>query len=243
MIPAFAKLFSGDLAVYADRFVLAHERPPACPGSDLADPERLAMLLARFGARRYPGGDRRAVASLWAKQHFATLLPPFLAITLLAEQDIDVGLAAIGCSFSEEGVTQSIHLADAGRPARPNDAFERFQPLMDRHLTPMIAALAAASGVSRKVLWSNAGNMFDFIVRRIERVVGARPPVADALALMAAKRLPDGRPNPLYDPVRYSSGEVAARMRRVCCIRYLIPELGYCSTCPLPQARSRTASP
>jgi hypothetical protein len=39
--------------------------------------------------------------------------------------------------------------------------------------------------------------MFDFIVRRIERVVGARPPVADVLALMAAKRLPDGRPNPL----------------------------------------------
>jgi ferric iron reductase protein FhuF len=243
MIPAFAKLFSGDLAVYADRFVLAHERPPACPGTDLADPERLAMLLARFGARRYPGGDRRAVASLWAKQHFATLLPPFLAIALLAEHEIDIGLDTIGCSFSDEGVTQSIHLADAGRPAQPSEPFRRFLPLIDGHLTPVIAALAATSGVSRKVLWSNAGNMFDFIVRRIERAIGTRPPVADALALMAAKRLPDDRPNPLYDPVRYPGGEGPARLRRVCCIRYLIPELGYCSTCPLPQARPRTASP
>lgn len=243
MIPAFAKLFSGDLAVYADRFALASELPPACPGNDLASPARLGTLLTRYGGMRYPGGDRRAVASLWAKQHFATLLPPFLAITLLAEHEIDVGLSAIGCSFSDEGVTRSIHLTDAGRPAAPREPFQRFLPLIDGHLTPSISALASTSGVSRRVLWSNAGNMFDFIVRRIERAVGPRPPIADALALMAAKHLPDDRPNPLYDPVRYSGGEGPSRMRRVCCIRYLIPELGYCSTCPLPAARSGTAAP
>lgn len=238
MIPAFASLFSGDLAVYRDRFVLASDVAAPSAGSDLADPERLAELLARFGNRRYPGADRRAVASLWAKQHFATLLPPFLAIALLAEREIDVGIDAIGCIFSDEGVTQSIHLRDAGKPAAPADAFQRFVPLMDGHLVPMITALAAASGVSRKVLWSNAGNMFDFIVRRVEQAVGARPAVMDALTLMATRRLPDGRPNPLFDPVRYpDDGGRRKRVRRVCCIRYLIPDLGYCSTCPLPEAR------
>ncbi|WP_092160080.1 (2Fe-2S)-binding protein [Bosea sp. CRIB-10] len=89
--------------------------------------------------------------------------------------------------------------------------------------------------------------MFDFIVRRVEQVVGARPPVADALTLMAARRLPDGRPNRLFDPVRYPEyKDGPTRLRRVCCIRYLIPELGYCSTCPLPDARRRlrrTAAP
>lgn len=239
MIPAFAQLFSGDLAVYGDRFALASELVPSSPGSDLVDPERLAELLARFGNLRYPGGDRRAVASLWAKQHFATLLPPFLAIALLAGHEVDVSIDTIGCIFSDEGVTQSIHLRDAGKPTASADAFQRFLPLMDEHLVPVITALAAVSGVSRKVLWSNAGNMFDFIVRRVEQVVGARPAVADALTLMATRRLPDDKPNPLFDPVRYpDDGDGLKRVRRVCCIRYLIPDLGYCSTCPLPEARS-----
>jgi ferric iron reductase protein FhuF len=239
MIPAFAPLFSGDLAVYGERFALASESPPSSPGSDLVDVERLAELLSRFGSRRYPGGDRRAIASLWAKQHFATLLPPFLAIALIAGHEVDVHIDAIGCTFSDDGVTESIHLRDAGKPAAPADALQRFLPLMDGHLVPVITALAAASGVSRKVLWSNAGNMFDFIVRRIEGAIGTRPPVADALALMAARRLPDGKPNPLFDPVRYpDDGEGPKRLRRVCCIRYLISELGFCSTCPLPDARS-----
>lgn len=238
MIPAFAPLFSGDLAVYGDRFALASESPPSSPGRDLVDPKRIAELLFLFGSRRYPGADPRAVASLWAKYHFATLLPPFLAIALIAEHDIDVRIEAIGCIFSEDGVTQSIHLPDAGRAAAPVDAFQRFQPLMDGHLTPLIAAIAAASGVSRKVLWSNAGNMFDFIVRRIEGAIGRTVTVTDALTLMAARRQPDGKPNPLFDPVRYpDDGEGPKRLRRICCIRYLVPELGYCSTCPLPDAR------
>lgn len=238
MIPAFASLFAGDLAVYGDRFVLASDMPPASPGSDLVDAERMAQLLSRFAEQRYPGADRRAVASLWAKQHFATLLPPFLAIALVAEHDIDVCIEAIGCTFSSDGVTQRIHLRDAGKPAAPADPFARFLPLMDGHLAPLISMVAAASGISRKVLWSNAGNMFDFIVRRIEQAIGSSGPVADALMLMTARRLPDGRPNPLWDPVRYPDyGDGPRRLRRVCCIRYLIPDLGYCSTCPLPEAR------
>lgn len=239
MIPAFAPLFTGELAIYGDRFVLEADMPAPAPGRDLTDTGRLSQLLSRFAEQRYPGGDRRAVASLWAKQHFATLLPPFLALALIAEREIDLDLDAIGCTFSADGVTTRIHLSDAGRPAAPADASSRFLPLIDGHLEPLIRSLALASGTSRKVLWSNAGNMFDFIVRRIEQSLGPRPPVGDALALMASRRLPDDRSNPLFDPVRYrdrtGSGE---RTRRVCCIRYLIPDLGYCSACPLPAAKA-----
>lgn len=240
MIPAFASLFSGDLAIYGDRFVLSADRAPSAPGRDLADAGRLSQLLSEFAAARYPGGDRRAIASLWAKHHFAALLPPFLAIALIAERDVDLDLDAIGCSFAADGVTAQLHLRDTGRPASPADAFARFTPLIDGHLEPLVKALAAAAGVSRKVLWSNAGNMFEFVVRRIAHAIGERQPVADALTLMAAKYLPDGRPNPLYAPVRYEDRSgVSERIRRVCCIRYLIPDLGYCSTCPLPAARAQ----
>jgi ferric iron reductase protein FhuF len=238
MIPAFAPLFTGELAIYGDRFVLSADELPPSLGGDLVDPERLSSLIAAFTAARYPGGDRRAVASLWAKHHIAALLPPFLALSLIAEREIDLGLDAIGCTFAGDGVTTRIHLRDAGRPAAPAGAFARFLPLIDGHLEPLITALAAVSSVSRKVLWSNAGNMFDFITRRVERAIGPRAPVGEALALMASRRLPDGRPNPLFDPVRYHDRATGTeRLRRVCCIRYLIPDLGYCSTCPLPAAR------
>ncbi|HDZ38600.1 MAG TPA: hypothetical protein ENH62_09990 [Marinobacter sp.] len=46
----------------------------------------------------------------------------------------------------------------------------------------------------------------------------------------------DGRRNPLFQPVNYliaTTGEGHDRRRRLCCIRYLIPELDYCSNCPL----------
>jgi ferric iron reductase protein FhuF len=238
MIPAFAPLFTGELAIYGDRFALSADEKPPSPGTDLVDIDRLAQLLAAFSAARYPGGDRRAVASLWAKHHFAALLPPALALALIAEQEIDLGFDAIGCTFAGDGITTRIHLRDVGRPAAPADAFARFLPLIEGHLEPLIAALAAVSGASRKVLWSNAGNMFDFITRRVERAIGPRAPVGEALALMASRRLPDGRPNPLFDPVRYHDYATGSgRLRRVCCIRYLIPDLGYCSTCPLPAAR------
>lgn len=238
MIPAFAPLFTGELAVYGDRFVLAADVPSPSPGRDLRDAVQVSRLLDRFSAQRYPAGDRRAIASLWAKQHFATLLPPFLALALIGKREVDLDLDVIGCTFAPDGVTTQIHLGDIGRPATATDPFARFLPLLDGHLEPLIATLAAASGVSRKVLWSNAGNMFDFIARRVEHAVGRNSATADALALMTTKRLPNGKPNPLFEPVRYHDrGSGQERLRRLCCIRYLLPDLGYCSACPLPAAR------
>ena len=238
MIPAFANLFTGDLAVYGDRLVLTSDAAPPSAGRDLTDAQRLAELLSAFGKARYPGGDRRAIASLWAKQHFATLLPAFLAVTLIAGRHIDVGIESIGCTFADDGVTQKIHLRDAGQPSAPGDTAARLVDLIDGHLDPVTVALAAIGGVSKKVIWSNAGNMIDFIVKRIERALGPTAPIVAALDLMAARRLADSRPNPLFDAVRYlDQTDGPRRVRRVCCIRYLIADLGYCSTCPLPEAR------
>jgi ferric iron reductase protein FhuF len=65
----------------------------------------------------------------------------------------------------------------------------------------------------------------------------ATPVVSEpAQALMESRTLPDGRRNPLYRPVGYvepAHTDVPNRVRRLCFIRYLIDELGYCTNCPL----------
>jgi ferric iron reductase protein FhuF len=58
-------------------------------------------------------------------------------------------------------------------------------------------------------------------------------------ALLASRDWPGRRTNPLLEPVRYveHDGE-RKRLRRVCCICYLMPSHGYCSNCPLVKART-----
>lgn len=233
-IPEFAGLFSGKLAEYGECFVLSSDHQPAVPGTALTDKAFLAEQLARFTSEKYPDEDPKAIASIWSKAHFATMLPPFMAVMLVLQRLIDVRLEAIGFTFWADGTLRHIHLSDLGRVVEADDADNRFGSLMQGHMLPLIGALAAVSGVSKRVFWSNAGNVFDLATRQAEKMIGANPAIADAIALLEEKRLPDGRANPLCAPVRYrDTPEGQERHRRVCCIRYLIDRLGYCSTCPI----------
>lgn len=104
----------------------------------------------------------------------------------------------------------------------------------------MIDSLARASGLTRRVLWSNAGNLFERVIGHCAQLLGeAHPGVRQGRELLARRRLVAGAINPLAEPVRYLAD--GTRQRRVCCLRYLIPTLPYCETCPLdrdPAVRS-----
>ncbi len=83
------------------------------------------------------------------------------------------------------------------------------------------------------MLWSNAGNIAENIVGECAAQLGAdHPGVVHGRALFAAKSLPDGRRNPLFEPVRYFPNRTPARRRRICCLRYRIAALPLCKTCP-----------
>ncbi|MGO1081155.1 siderophore-iron reductase FhuF [Inquilinus sp. CA228] len=238
MIDALAPIFIGPLADVADRLVLADDPRPSMPGSDLLDPAVLGPILERF-AGRYDQPEPRAVASLWAKWHFWMLLTPVVAASLLLEHELPTGLDEVEVVLAPDGQTTAFKLQHGGSRAAPADGFERFGPLVDGHIDPVIRALAAQSGATAKVLWSNVGNLFENLLRQIEDSGMARGPgPAQARALMASRDWPGRRGNPLFEPVRYveRDGE-QKRLRRVCCIRYLIPSLGLCSTCPLEKAR------
>ncbi|MGU3494791.1 siderophore-iron reductase FhuF [Xanthobacteraceae bacterium A53D] len=229
MIPELAPLFAGDLAPYAAALTLTDEGRPSDPGTALLDPAFLDARLTLF-ARRFAVPERRAVASLWAKHHFSNVLTPVLGANLALGRALPVALADIRHMANDGGATCTLVLPHAGTPAC--GGVERFLPLMDGHLRPLIAALAKTSGLAPKVLWSNFGNLFENVVHAIAGM--GIPAAADGTALMAARRLPDGTPNPLFEPVRRTA---EGRIRRVCCLRYLMAELDYCSTCPLEAAR------
>ena len=238
MIDALAPIFIGPLADFADRLVLADDPRPGMPGSDLLDPAVLGPILERF-ARRYDQPEPRAVASQWAKWHFWMLLTPVVAASLLLEHELPTGLDEVEVIVAPDGQTTAFKLPHGGGRATPADGFERFGPLVDGHIEPLIRALSAQSGATVKVLWSNVGNLFENLLRQIEASGMARGPgPAQARALMASRDWPGRRANPLFEPVRYveRDGE-RKRLRRVCCIRYLIPSLDLCSTCPLEKPR------
>ncbi|WP_104205071.1 siderophore-iron reductase FhuF [Billgrantia saliphila] len=215
---------------------LGHDATTAgVAGSDLLDPPYLDELMTRFG-RRHGHGDRRAVASLWSKWHFSCLLATGLAANLVLGRDLPLDLDRLRLAQDRDGQTTGLILRHEGQPLDTRESPQRFATLLDGHLAPLIETLAKLSSASPKVFWSNAGNYFEYFAHALAHHPLAPPDAnAPALAFLEAAILPDGQRNPLYRPVRYrtADGDEPQRVRRLCCIRYLIDELGYCENCPL----------
>jgi ferric iron reductase protein FhuF len=232
-LPILASLLTGPLARYATTLLPPEAACDAIPGLRLLQPVVLEDALAHFGRRYAAPPDRRACASLWFKHHVAPWLVPGLAANLLLDLDLPLALREVDVVLSTERQTVALRLPGPGRGV---DAADRFATLREHHLAPLIGTLAAVGGIAPRVLWSNAGNVFENVVRQVETLAPAAPGLTAAQSFLDSRLLPGGGDNPLYRPVRYLGAD-ARRERRVCCLRYLIKELDYCSTCPLPAAK------
>lgn len=250
MIPALASLFRGPLDEIGARLVLADDPRPFVEGAALLDERRLRDVLASF-ARSYAAQlevdaftatEMTAVATQWSKWHFSILVPPVLIASIALDWQLPTELARTGIVLSPEHRTAALRLPDEGERRHFADADERFTPLIEGHLAPLIEALSRASGLPAKVLWSNAGNIAESIIGECETRLGAdHRGVLQARALFAMKSLRDGRRNPLFEPVRHFPNRTPARRRRICCLRYRIPALPLCKTCPLDRLPSECA--
>jgi ferric iron reductase protein FhuF len=223
---------AGPFAHWRDLVALAPDAEGAMPGGDLLRPEVASDILERFG-RTYPGADRRGVASMWTQWYFGAVVVPAAAAALVLDRSLPMALDDIGLHLLPDGRPRLLVLRDAGAPAAPG---ERFAPLLDGHVAPLIRALAPLFRVSAKLLWCNVATQLDWAVRELgeSAVPAAR---AEGLARLSSPRLADGSRNPLCDAV---CAQGAEPQRRVCCLRYLLPGIQGCGTlCPLPEISGR----
>jgi len=208
---------------------------PTLAASALLDRDFLSEQLACYGRSHGDDADFLAAASLWSKFHFSSVSIPTLVANLLLGYDLPVGGDELRLAFGDHGQTARIWLPHGGVPLASKALQARFSSLFDDHCAPLIEALAEVSGLSTKVFWSNLGHYVEFVGKTCSRhptFTGAGEPLLDYLA---TKTLPDGRRNPLYQPVRYLElgGETPARVRRLCCIKYRLPGEPLCGGCPL----------
>ncbi|MEN4749851.1 siderophore-iron reductase FhuF [Pseudomonas sp. Ps21-P2] len=236
MIPALAPLFIADFEHYRDALVLPDAPRVGVPMRTFLTGDYLNDVLTRFGSA-YPDSDPRGLASIWSKYYFIKLIPPVVAASLILDQQLPLHLDQVQLILNDDGLPAAFKLPHSGQrwTPTPADAFERFDDLLEQHLRPFIDALARHFRLSPKVLWSNAGNYFEWLLGVLENAM-PHVDLTHGHQLLNVQLLPDERRNPLYQPVRYIKVEgqdELKRQRRVCCIRYRVNGLDYCGNCPL----------
>lgn len=235
MIAAIAPLFQGPFAHYRDVLTLSDDPRPAVPAREFVSVERLEQQLLSFGPE-HAEGDRRALLSLWSKYYFLRLIPPVLAASLILNWRLPLAFDDMQVVVGADGLPEAFKLPHAGERwgSPPVDGFERFSGLLDNNFTPFIQALIGYRKVASRVLWSNAGNYFEWFMTTLAGMPFPPAMLAPGKQILETQKRPDGTRNHLFQPVRYvDQGEQCQpwRQRRLCCIRN---ELGMsmCENCP-----------
>ncbi|MET1078080.1 MAG: siderophore-iron reductase FhuF [Pseudomonas sp.] len=235
MIAALAPLFQGGFAHYRDVLALPDDPRQSLPARAFVEPARLEEWLARFGSEHL-AGDRRALLSLWSKYYFLRLIPPVVAASLICNWRLPLAFDEIEVVVGADGLPEAFKLPHAGSPwqPKPQAPFERFAELLEGNLKPFIQALNAYQKVAPRVLWSNAGNYFEWFMSTLGKLPFPAAMLADGWAVLQQAQRPDGTRNPLYQPIRYidqGPGCDPWRQRRTCCIRNQLA-MEMCDNCP-----------
>lgn len=219
---------SGPLDDASASFLKAQPNPDAIRAACVRQQAVLASLLDRFAAT-CPGAERAALVSLWSQFYFGRLIVPTIALLARGGGHRRFDLEAVHVHFCpHQGVPVSFHLVEDASRRVPAAALAE---LVDDHIGPLVSVLHREAGLSRRLLWANAGWFLAWAESQIAWADDARTEVRRALA-DALTRLPSGRPT--------SRGTLL--LRRVCCLRYQVPGYARCpGTCPLGETEARRA--
>ena len=220
----------GELARFQAGLAGPDDPRPGVTAPKLLDDAMMTTIVARFDARFGPT-DPRAIVSMWSAIGFTETLPPLLAANITLDLEPELSLDRAAFVLSPTHRIEALKITGALRSVADTNAGTRFEGLVSGHLAPFIDLVARRGRVTRRVLWSNAGNVFEAFCRKLEAMVPDRPGLLQAREFLGRRTLPDGTGNPLFEPVRYVQGK---RIRRVCCMRYLVPNEKVCGVCPLP---------
>lgn len=227
------RVLTGPFAHLAGRIVIAPPGPRAVAAARLLQGPALAEAL-NMQATPFGDADRRAAASLWSQYYFGALIGAVAAIGLAGGRTaLPIDPHSVGVVL-EGGLPAGLALPHAGRTARPWEAVEDFLALFRSHLTPMVDRLSAHAKASPRLFWGNAAAILGWA---LGEGCAMRPEAGDPVllrqSLLEAPLWPDGGPNPLFGAFK-SCGEPGIAVRKVCCVRYLLPGVPGCGPiCPL----------
>ncbi|UEM19668.1 siderophore-iron reductase FhuF [Skermanella mucosa] len=238
-VPAPFDFLAGPAGRFGARLVPPASAPDAIPAAALVAEGGLDLALGTLRSR-HPDGESRALLSLWSRHYFYSLIPPVVLGALLAGRTLPLGLSGTAVHLNGDGVPAAIVLPHAGTEGAPVAATDMLRPLARDHLEPLIDGLAAQAAVSPRVLWGNAAGYLHWVVELLAGEDPASPALAEAHALIHAGAWPDGWPNALDEPMRYTDGPDGRQAwRKVCCLLYRVPGRDLCPYCPLALRASR----
>jgi ferric iron reductase protein FhuF len=211
-------------------------REEAVPADRLTD--HLDTILATM-REHYCGDDARALVSQWSKWYFKAVLPAAVAHAVIARRPLTMPLAS-STLVLKDGLPHGLWLPEDSAGSPVEDAAARYRSLCSDHLAPLIDSLSAAVRMAPRVLWSNAGNLLEYVMSLLMQMPDhAETARADSSLLFGGGDFfGTGERNPLRMPVRYVTPpsprmEDPFRVRRICCLRDRLPGEGLCSGCPL----------
>jgi ferric iron reductase protein FhuF len=236
---AVDRLTVGEYAAFAGHLARPDDLRPSVPAEALLDASMKAAISARF-ARRFQDFDARAALSIWIKWYINVIVPPALLCDLLLRLRLPLSLAHTAFIIGDDSRVAAVKIGGSPDDVTGADPFDRFRHLIFDHFEPLIELWSARSNVTRRVLWSNVGNTFEAMLAKVEAVSGRIDRLEEARWLMDQPLWNDGQPNPIYAAVHYETraGE-SVRLRRVCCLQYLLPDRRFCKACPMEEPREQ----
>ncbi|MEJ5065486.1 siderophore-iron reductase FhuF [Erwinia sp. MYb375] len=235
LTPAFLPLVRGvtlpDASISDNRLL---------PATHLLQHEFIAQQLKGFAHQHgWERQDVTAVASMWSKHYLSLFSGGWLFARILYDTLLPADLKDLLLLLDADGQVTAVVVPDEGKSVAPVSTVEDFSIFFQQHIDAHFVALSAVTGVKAPVLWSNIANGVEGLRHLLSASGYLSPEKEQAIAaLFTEKFWPDGARNLMYRSVfvRRSPDGEAVKLRKGCCLRYLLPEMGYCKNCCLPQA-------
>lgn len=185
----------------------------------LTDPGWLAGRIAETG-RRWRVADARVVGTLWWYSASSTLVAAPVTTLLVAGKAVDVaGLAIYLRPDGDLGGGRASGLLDGG-PVRLGRALRE-------SLGAVIAPLAAVSGATERALWAITADSLGNWALRAGTALGTVEQGTE-LAIAVARGIGAVMPVPRFVDI----GTRRYVRRCSCCLIYVAPGCGKCTSCP-----------
>jgi len=166
-------------ACFAGMLVGRDDPRPTVGADALLDDGLRARIHARF-SQRFDAFEERATHSIWMKWYLNTFLPPVLLTDVLLARMLPVALDQMRFILSDDGRVSAVQIDGTSIDSTGTDPFTRFAPLIFDHFEPLITMWSVRTDVTRRVYWSNVGNTFEAMLRRIESTAGMTPRLREA---------------------------------------------------------------